>query len=77
MWFKKLYDFIGEDYFEHDFNNIEQVIRENDAGYGWGENLHELRTGKLEYLKSDAKIILGDVWPQKLHNTEFWKKLKY
>lgn len=76
MWFRKLYDFIGEDYFQHDFNNIVQTIRENDAGYGWGENLHELRTGKLEYLKSDATKILGDIWPKKLHNTEFWKKIK-
>lgn len=76
FWFKKLYDFIGEDYYQHDFNNINQIIRENDAGYGWGDNLHELRTGKIEYLKSDAKKVLGDKWPQKLHNTEFWKKIK-
>jgi sulfotransferase len=76
MWFKRLYEFIGEEYFQHDFKNIEQTIRENDAGYGWGENLHELRTGELKYLESDAKLILGGQWPQKLHNTEFWKKLK-
>lgn len=77
FWFKKLYQFIGEEYYQHDFNNIEQTIRENDAGYGWGENLHELRTGKLEYLKSDAKNILGAKWPQQLHGTEFWKKMKF
>ena len=76
FWFKKLYEFIGEEYYQHDFNNIEQVIRENDAGYGWGDNLHELRTGKLEYLKSDAKSILGPAWPAKLHDSEFWKKIK-
>jgi sulfotransferase len=76
MWFKRLYEFIGEEYYEHDFNNIEQNIRENDAGYGWGENLHELRVGKLEYLPSDARKVLGLQWPQKLHNTEFWKKFK-
>jgi sulfotransferase len=76
MWFKRLYEFIGEEYYEHDFNNIEQTIRENDAGYGWGENLHELRIGKLEYLPSDARKVLGVQWPQKLHNTEFWKKNK-
>ena len=34
VWFKHLYQFIGEEYFQHDFENIEQTIRENDAGYG-------------------------------------------
>jgi sulfotransferase len=36
VWFRQLYQFIGEDYFQHDFDNIDQTIRENDAGYGWG-----------------------------------------
>lgn len=75
-WFKRLYNFIGEEYFKHDFNNIEQVIRENDAGYGWGNDLHQLRTGKLSYIKSDARLILGDKWVNKLHGSEFWKKKK-
>ena len=32
LWFKRLYEFVGEEYYQHDFNNIEQNIRENDAG---------------------------------------------
>ena len=75
FWFKKLYDFIDEPYFQHDFNNIEQVIRENDAGYGWGQDLHEIKTGKLIPAKSDAINIVGKNWVDKLHNTEFWKKM--
>lgn len=74
VWFSKLYDFVGEEYFEHDFDDIVQVIRENDAGYGWGDNLHELRTGKLEYLKSDAIEVIGPLLSNKLNGTEFWKK---
>jgi len=76
FWFRKLYDFVGEDYYQHDFNNIEQVIRENDAGYGWGADLHEIKTGKLLPAYSDAKQMLGQVWYDKLHNTEFWKSLE-
>ena len=38
LWFKRLYEFVGEEYYQHDFNNIEQTIRENDAGYGWGSD---------------------------------------
>ena len=76
VWFKKLYDFIGEDYYQHDFNNIEQIIRENDAGYGWGSDLHEIKSGKLLSAKSDAEKIIGQSWNKKLHDTEFWKKNK-
>lgn len=72
-WFKQLYNFIGETYYQHDFNNIEQVIRENDAGYGWGSDLHEIKTGKLLPAQSEAIQIIGQNWYQKLHNTEFWK----
>ena len=74
FWFKKLYDFIGEPYYSHDFNNIEQTIRENDAGYGWGEDLHEIKSGKLLPAKSDSGQIIGQQWYQKLHDSEFWKK---
>ena len=74
FWFKRLYDFIGEDYYQHDFSNIEQVIRENDAGYGWGSDLHEIKSGKLLAATSDATKVIGENWSTKLHDTEFWKK---
>ena len=73
FWFKKLYEFIGEKYYAHDFNNIKQVIRENDAGYGWGDNLHEIKPGKLIPAFSQSEKVIGQAWTQKLHNTEFWK----
>jgi hypothetical protein len=73
-WFKALYDFIGEEYYQHDFDNIEQTIRENDAGYGWGSDLHEIKTGKLRPAASEAYQIIGRDWATKLHDTEFWKK---
>ena len=73
QYFKQLYSFIGEDYFQHDFDNIEQSIRENDAGYGWGEDLHEIKTGKLRPAAIEASNIIGQDWVNKLHDTEFWK----
>jgi sulfotransferase len=74
--FKKLYDFLDEEYFQHDFNNIQQIIRENDAGYGWGEDLHEIKVGKLLPSTPVSESIIGREWTQKLHNTEFWKQNK-
>jgi hypothetical protein len=61
---------------QHNFENIEQTIRENDAGYGWGSDLHEIKTGKLIPANSDAIKILGKGWYDKLHNTEFWKNIQ-
>ena len=75
-WFTQLYNFIEEPYFQHNFENIEQIIRENDAGYGWGADLHEIKTGKLIPAKSDALKLLGKGWYDKLHNTEFWKNIQ-
>jgi sulfotransferase len=73
FWFTKLYEFLGEEYYQHDFDNIEQKIRENDAGYGWGDDLHEIKNGRLLPAKSDATNIIGKEWSSKLHDTEFWK----
>jgi sulfotransferase len=60
--FKELYEFLGEEYFQHDFENIEQTIRENDAGYGWGDDLHEIKTGKLLPSQQDSIKIIGRDW---------------
>ncbi len=73
FWFKELYNFIEEPFYQHDFENIVQTIRENDAGYGWGPDLHEIKTGKLIPAKSDAMNVVGQDWYKKLHDTEFWK----
>jgi sulfotransferase len=75
-WFRILYDFVEIDYYEHDFENIEQTIRENDAGYGWGSDLHEIKTGKLIPATSQADQIIGPDWVSKLHGTEFWKNIE-
>jgi sulfotransferase len=72
-WFEQLYNFIEEPFYQHDFESISQTIRENDAGYGWGPDLHEIKTGKLIAAKSDAMNVVGQEWYKKLHDTEFWK----
>jgi sulfotransferase len=54
---KKIYEYLGCVYFEHDFNNIEQITQEDDSVYGiYGD--HKVRK-KLEPLKVDHKEILG------------------
>ena len=40
----EIYDFIGEAYFDHDFENVEQVTIEDDTEFGFPpESLHKIR----------------------------------
>lgn len=54
---EKLYNYLELPYFEHDFNNIEQITEEDDKIYGiFGDHIIK---NKLEYVPSNAKEILG------------------
>jgi sulfotransferase len=54
---KGIYNYLGVDNYEHDFDNIEQVTKEDDTVYGaFGD--HVIRQ-KLEVVPSRAKDILG------------------
>jgi sulfotransferase len=55
---KKIYGFLGESYYEHNFQKIEQVTQEDDALHGYS-NLHTIKS-KLESKPSDAETILGE-----------------
>jgi len=54
---KRIYEYLGLDYFQHDFNNIEQITIEDDEVYGaFGD--HKIRS-KLEPVKVSHNTILG------------------
>jgi sulfotransferase len=53
----RIYNYLELPYFEHDFDNIEQITQEDDSVYGiYGD--HTIRK-KLEPLPTDYKEILG------------------
>jgi sulfotransferase len=53
----RIYEYLGIPHFQHDFDNIEQVTKEDDEVYGtFGD--HVIRT-KLEPVPSKAKQLLG------------------
>jgi sulfotransferase len=54
---KQVYDFLDEEYYEHNFNNVEQYTKENDAEHGFTD-LHTIRP-KIEPVKDDSAEILG------------------
>ena len=54
----KLYEFLNEPYYEHNFQNVEQVTFEDDEVHGFSNNLHKIRQ-QVKYQPSDAINILG------------------
>jgi sulfotransferase len=53
----RVYNYLELPYFAHDFNNIEQITKEDDSVYGmYGD--HTIRK-KLEPLANDYKSVLG------------------
>jgi sulfotransferase len=65
---KRLYEYLGVDYFEHDFNNIEQITKEDDSVYGvYGD--HVIKP-KLTVVKPDWNDVLGK-------NASVWIKTNY
>jgi sulfotransferase len=66
----KIYSYLELPYFEHDFDNIEQITKEDDEVYGaFGD--HAIRQ-KLEPLQSQAKTILGQDVCDWIYNNYNW-----
>ena len=55
--FAEIYRFLDEDYYEHDFDHVEQVIQEDDDVHGY-TGLHRIRS-KVEPVDSRAVQVLG------------------
>lgn len=74
---KRIYEYLGLDYFQHDFENISQITKEDDSVYGiYGD--HNIHT-KLEPLPRTSKAILGTHgynWIRQ-HYDWFYKEFNY
>lgn len=67
---RKVYEYLEVEYFEHDFDNIEQATKEDDEVYGvFGD--HTIRP-TLEMKPSDAKHILGKDVCNWIYDTFKW-----
>jgi len=54
----RIYNYLGLPPFSHDFDNVEQSIKEDDAVYGLTPDLHTIRR-KISPVKIDYEEILG------------------
>jgi sulfotransferase len=65
-----VYKFLGEEYYDHDFNNIEQTTSEDDSAHGFID-LHTIRP-KVAPVKKDYKSLFGDaIKPYMNYNYDF------
>jgi len=68
--FKKIYEFLGEEYYEHNFDHVEQVTWEDDSIHGF-KNLHTIRN-KVEPIPPRWPKVLGS-FAEKFGTLNFWK----
>ena len=67
----KVYQYLDVPYFNHDFQDIQQITQEDDNVYGMGSGLHEIRS-KLQMQPSKANGILGKDICNWLYDTYRW-----
>ena len=70
-----IYDFLGEEYYEHTFDDLSNIHRENDLNtYGLGD-MHEVHS-KLEKTSNSPESVLPeeilDLYEQNKQSLEFW-----
>ena len=67
---KRLYDFLDEKEFEHDFEYVRQVTKEDDLIHGFA-NLHTIKP-KVEPIPPQWPKVLGS-FAERYGNLNFWK----
>jgi sulfotransferase len=69
---REIYDFLGEEYYNHNFSNVEQVTVEDDAGTHRIPDLHTI-SKVVKPLPRVAREILGEEVFKKYNGAEFWR----
>lgn len=72
----KIYEFLGEEIYEHDFDNIQNVNRESDLNTYGLEDMHEVRT-KLKSTSSNPIEILSEYVLDKCKGMDIWRQTPY
>jgi sulfotransferase len=70
-----IYDFLGEDYYDHDFDSLSNIHRENDLNtYGLGD-MHEVRSKVKKTSPSPSSVLPEEIlnlYEQNKRQLEFW-----
>jgi sulfotransferase len=69
---EKIYEFLGEEPFDHTFDNLQNINRENDGKiYGFAD-MHEVRP-ELKSTSTNPEEVLSEEILEKCRGTEFWR----
>jgi hypothetical protein len=71
---EKIYDFLEEDYFKHDFANLVNIHQENDGQVYGMADMHDVRT-TLGRRGINPAEILSETIINKCKNAEFWRTM--
>ena len=72
----KIYEFLGEEIYEHDFENIQNANRENDLNTYGLEDMHEVRS-KLKSTSSNPIEVLSEYVLDKCKGMDIWRQTPY
>jgi sulfotransferase len=71
---RKIYEFLDEQYFEHDFSSLTNIHQERDALIYGIPDMHDVRSS-LEKASADPKEVLSELTLERSANSEFWRNL--
>lgn len=69
---KRVYDYLEQPYFSHNFNNVEQYTQEDDDGVHRIPGLHTIRP-QVSPVIHESKKILGEFLTNKYNHQEIWR----
>lgn len=70
---RRIYEFLGEEPFDHNFSNVEQVTKEDDVNVHRIPGLHTIRPAVAPVPRRAAEI-LGTALAQKYAGAEVWRR---
>lgn len=70
---RRVYEFLGEEPFGHDYDRVEQVTSEDDVNVHRIPGLHTIRP-KVEPVPKMALDVLGSTMIKKYENSEIWRQ---
>ena len=71
---EKIYGFLGETYYEHDFENLKNVHQENDAQIYGLQDMHHVRSVVKSTAESPEEV-LPDIILNLCKGLEFWRSI--
>lgn len=69
---ERIYEFLGEPGFKHNFDKVEQVTSEDDVNVHRIPGLHSIRS-KVEPVARKAEEVLGQNLAYRFYNLELWR----